>query len=93
MSEAQKAPKHSERDDDLQTATEEGTVSAGETGSAPEVRLSNAEVIIGEIPDAHEPTRLLWTARCSDSDHDLLGQFGTREEAIRAKDEHLSIAH
>jgi hypothetical protein len=32
-----------------------------------------AEVIIGEIPDAEDSTKLLWTARCDDADHDLLG--------------------
>ena len=51
------------------------------------------DVIIGEVPAADDPTVLLWTARCSDLDHDLLGKFETRADAEQARDDHLRVAH
>jgi hypothetical protein len=71
------------------------TLSAGEEGAATDAPSTSArvEVIIGEIPVADEPTRLRWTARCSDSDHDLLGDFETRQEAEQAGDQHVQSAH
>jgi hypothetical protein len=70
-------------------------VSAGETGAATDAASSSGaiDVIIGEIPAADDPTVLLWTARCSEPDHDLLGTFETRAEAERAGDDHLRVAH
>ncbi len=52
-----------------------------------------AEVIIGEIPDAEDSTKLLWTARCDDADHDLLGTFETRDQAEAARTTHLQSEH
>lgn len=51
------------------------------------------EVIIGEIPDARDSTKMLWTARCQDADHDLLGTFDTRDQAEAAGTKHLQSAH
>jgi hypothetical protein len=74
---------------------EDETFSAGETGAADSGSpcFSGAEVVIGEIPAADEPTTMLWTARCSEPAHDLLGHFGTRDEAESARTEHLRTAH
>jgi hypothetical protein len=71
------------------------TLSAGEEGAATDAPSASGrvEVIVGEIPVADDPTRLRWTVRCSDSDHDLLGDFETRQEAERARDDHLQSAH
>jgi len=76
-------------------AEQEETFSAGETGAAEGVvgGPSATEVVIGEIPAADEPTTMLWTARCSEPTHDLLGHFGTRDEAETARTEHLRTAH
>jgi hypothetical protein len=72
----------------------EETVSAGEIGAADDDGGSfTGEVVIGEIPAADEPTIMLWTARCSEPAHDLLGHFATREEAETARAEHLETAH
>jgi hypothetical protein len=78
-----------------QQAVREGTVSAGEVGTADGGAKANSgsEVVIGEIPAADEPTTMLWTARCSEPSHDLLGHFGTREDAENARAEHLAAAH
>ena len=50
-------------------------------------------VVVGEIPAAHDPTTMLWTARCEDTEHDLLGHFATRDEAEAARREHLLREH
>lgn len=89
---------HSDPGDESATAAEEGTLSAGEAGDAVDSSLLDqtqheTEVIIGEIPDAHDPVRLLWTARCSFAGHDLLGHFDTRAEAEQAGVEHLQRMH
>jgi hypothetical protein len=65
------------------------TVSAGETGEATDASAAGAEIVIGEIPAADDPTTMLWTARCTEADHDLLGHFGTRQEAEDAGTRHL----
>src|ERR1035441_330621 len=51
------------------------------------------EIIVGEIPDADDLTRWLWTARCTVPTHGLLGTFATREAAESAKQRHLLVAH
>ena len=48
---------------------------------------------MGEIPDADDLTRWLWTARCTVPTHGLLGTFATREAAESAKQRHLLVAH
>jgi hypothetical protein len=50
-------------------------------------------VIVGEIPAADDPTIMLWTARCSDPTHDLLGHFASRAEAEDIKIQHLDAEH
>ena len=83
-------------DDDLATAAKEGSLSAGEGGDAAdghEAGTRDADVIIGEIPDARDTTILRWTARCTDPDHDLLGSFDSEEAAREAKAAHLSASH
>ena len=47
------------------------------------------EVIIGEIPDAHDLSVMLWTARCTLPAHGLLGTFESREDAERLRERHL----
>lgn len=84
--------------DDLATAAEEGSISAGEAGRAVDADNSRAsrsgvEVIIGEIPDANDISVMRWTARCSDSEHDLLGYYDSEQEARQAKEEHLASQH
>jgi hypothetical protein len=79
-------------------AAREVSISAGQGGKAAEVEISTAggtkaEVIIGKIPDTHDLAKLLWTVRCSDPDHGLLGHFDTQETAIAAKDDHLASQH
>ena len=39
------------------------------------------DVIVGEIPDAHNLAHMLWTARCTVPSHGLLGTFENREMA------------
>jgi hypothetical protein len=75
------------------TSDQGETLSAGETGDAKEVSSARAEIIIGEIPAADDPTTLLWTARCTVSAHDLLGHFDTRPEAEDAGARHLESLH
>jgi hypothetical protein len=69
-------------------------ISAGESGQAAEGGGRDAavapEVIIGEIPDEHDITKMLWTARCSL--HGLLGSVETREGAELLRERHL-LAH
>ena len=89
---------HCDPGDESATAAEEGTLSVGEAGDAVDSSQSDqtqhdTEVIIGEIPDAHDPIRLLWTARCSFAGHDLLGHFYTRAEAELAGVDHLQRMH
>ena len=84
--------------DDLETAAEEGSISAGEGGraadaSASSTSQSDVEVIIGEIPDADDISVMRWTARCSDPEHELLGHFDSAQEARHAKEEHLASQH
>ena len=84
--------------DDLVTAAEEGSISAGEAGCATGAHDSSRsdtdrEVIIGEIPDTHDISVMRWTARCSDGEHDLLGYFDSEQEARQAKEEHLASRH
>jgi hypothetical protein len=69
-----------------------GTQSAGEGGAAADA-ASAAEVIVGEIPLADDPTSLVWTVRCSDPGHDLLGQFETHDAAQQMRLDHLKSAH
>jgi hypothetical protein len=66
---------------------------AGEAGEAADACAIGAEVIIGEIPAADDPTTLLWTARCTEPDHDLLGHFDTRPEAEGAVARHRESHH
>ena len=75
------------------TPQDDRTLSAGEEGAAADHTGGGNEVVIGEIPAADEPTTMVWTARCSDATHDLLGHFSTREDAERARQEHLESAH
>jgi hypothetical protein len=84
----------SEGTDGFKDAAEEDTISAGETGEA--VAIGDAaqdagleEVIVGEIPDASDITRLRWTARCANPAHGLLGTFDCQEQAEQAKEHHL----
>lgn len=75
------------------TEEQEETLSAGETGEAAEASPAGAEIIIGEIPAADDPATMLWTARCTDADHDLLGYFDTPPEAEDAGTRHLASYH
>ncbi len=75
------------------TEEQEKTLSAGETGEAAAASAAGAEIIIGEIPAADDPTTMLWTARCTNADHDLLGHFDTRPEAEDAATRHLESHH
>jgi hypothetical protein len=75
------------------TPEQDKTLSAGETGEATEVAAGGAEIIIGEIPAAEDPTTMLWTARCTETTHDLLGHFDTRSEAEDAGSHHLESQH
>ncbi len=75
------------------TPEQEHTSSAGETGEAEGAPTDRTEIIIGEIPAADEPTIMLWTARCTDSAHDLLGHFDSRPEAEEAGQRHLASHH
>ena len=97
VSEIERDLAHSDPGDESATDAEEGTLSAGEAADAVDSSLLDqhhgTEVIIGEIPDAHDPIRLLWTARCSFAGHDLLGHFDTRAEAEQAGVEHLQRMH
>jgi hypothetical protein len=93
----QQKPVQESPDGEMQGEQEE-TFSAGEAGEAGAADgvtggLSRTEVVIGEIPAADEPTTMLWTARCSEPTHDLLGHFGTRDEAETTRTEHLRTAH
>jgi hypothetical protein len=74
------------------------TFSAGEMGEAVDADgaaqdAGLAEVTIGEIPDAHNLSHMLWTARCTVASHGLLGTFETQEEAEDAKRAHLLRHH
>ena len=84
-------------DDDLTMAAAEGSISAGEGGDAADVSSADsrndAEVIIGKIPDPNDLSVMLWTARCSDPDHDLLGHFDSEKGACEAKGSHLASEH
>ena len=75
------------------TPEQNKTFSAGETGEAIEVSSAEAEIVIGEIPAADDPTTMLWTARCTEATHDLLGRFDTRSEAEDAGASHLESHH
>jgi hypothetical protein len=74
------------------------TFSAGETGEAVDADdaaqdAGLVDVVVGEIPDAHNLTRMLWTARCTVPSHGLLGTFGNQEMAENAKRQHLLVVH
>jgi hypothetical protein len=74
------------------------TFSAGEVGAAVDgdgaaQDAGLAEVSIGEIPDAHNLSHMLWTARCTVPAHGLLGTFERQEEAENAKRAHLLRRH
>jgi hypothetical protein len=74
------------------------TVSAGETGAAadasePATEPDGSEVVVGEIPDATDLTRMLWTARCTYSRHGLLGTYPDQEAAEAARQQHLLVEH
>jgi hypothetical protein len=75
------------------TEAQDETLSAGETGEATDASAGGAEIIIGEIPAADDPTTMLWTARCTEEDHDILGHFDTRPEAEDAGGRHLESQH
>jgi hypothetical protein len=68
---------------------------AGETGQAVDAGVDAGlpQVIVGEIPDADDPSQMLWTARCTLPRHGLLGTFAERAEAETAKEQHLLVAH
>jgi hypothetical protein len=74
------------------------TFSAGEVGEAVDADgaaedAGLTEVIIGEIPDAHNVAHMLWTARCTVPSHGLLGTFESREESENAERAHLLTVH
>ncbi len=69
----------------------EPTASAGESGAATSVPESGFEVVVGEIPDAEDLTRMLWTARCTV--HGLLGTYPDRVIAEAAREQHLVDEH
>jgi hypothetical protein len=84
--------------EDLGGDTPTATVSAGELGAAVDgdgaaQDVGLAEVIVGEIPDAHNLSHMLWTARCTVPAHGLLGTFESQEEAETAKRTHLLTVH
>lgn len=79
--------------EDIEHGEGDRTLSAGEVGSAEGVGGGPYEVIIGEIPAADEPTKMLWTARCREPSHDLLGHFSSRNDAETARVQHLESAH
>ncbi len=69
------------------TETEPGTEPDAETAK------QRIEVVVGEIPSPHDIAHMLWTARCSEPEHDLLGHFESREEAEQARTQHLKAHH
>jgi hypothetical protein len=75
------------------TDPDSDTASAGETGQAEGDTGHRTEVIVGEVPAADDPSIMLWTARCTDPSHDLLGRFATRDEAEDVKTQHLDAEH
>jgi|ERR1022692_3299809 hypothetical protein len=92
------AKRTTESSDDVSEAMAEGSLSAGETGAALDAGSASedagrAQVIVGEIPDEDDLTKMLWTARCTFPPHGLLGKFGTREQAEQKKKEHLLARH
>ena len=98
MSEMPESSQLPNGDADAGTALSQDSFSLGETGEAvdtagPSTDAGQAEVIVGEIPDAHELTRLVWTARCTFPPHGLLGTFPDREGAEQKKREHLLVKH
>jgi hypothetical protein len=82
-------------EEDVRSALRQGTVSAAEHGQVPESGATHGscDVIVGELPAAEDPSVMVWTARCTDDDHGLLGHFQTREEAEDAKAHHLHADH
>jgi hypothetical protein len=74
------------------------TLSAGEVGPAGDspkavADTDQVEVIVGEIPDAGDPTHMLWTARCGSTGHGLLGTFPQRAWAEDCRTQHLLEEH
>ena len=91
-------PTHGFANETLDDPVQPGLASAGEGGQAtsdvpsPQTGVG-ADIIIGEIPDAHDLSHMRWTARCSDASHDLVGYYDSRTEAEQAGGEHLSAQH
>jgi hypothetical protein len=84
--------------DQSETEGSDEAVSAGELGQAvnansPAGDMGQADVVIGEIPEADDPTQLVWTARCTFPPHGQLGSFDTQKLAERAKTSHLLVKH
>jgi hypothetical protein len=84
--------------EELRRTGGEGTFSAGEVGEAVDGDGAGedaglGDVIIGEIPDAHNLAHMLWTARCTVPSHGLLGTFENQEMAENAKRTHLLLVH
>jgi hypothetical protein len=74
------------------------TVSAGEMGQAADATSAGedaglGEVIVGEIPDPHDLSHMLWTARCTIPAHGLLGTFEEQQQAESARHAHLLGQH
>lgn len=79
-----------EYEEDKADGNGDRTFSAGEVGDASlggAGDIAGVEAIVGEIPDEHDLSRMLWTARCSQ--HGLLGTVDTREEAELLRVSHL----
>jgi hypothetical protein len=83
----------------MDDAPTDQTFSAGEAGSAVDEagRTTDGrrliDVVVGEIPDPERLAHMLWTARCEDAAHDLLGTFDHRAEAEECRQQHLLHAH
>jgi hypothetical protein len=70
----------------------DGTFSAGERGTAIE-DADSVDVVVGEIPDPEDLSRMLWTARCDCAEHGLLGTFEDRAQAQECRELHLVREH
>jgi hypothetical protein len=81
--------------DDVSEVASGGSDSAGEFGEAESgaTDAGQPEVIVGEIPDVHDTTKMLWTATCLLPSHGLLGTVDSQMEAERLKDSHLLSEH
>src|SRR5665213_1453473 len=74
---------------------ETASPAAGEKGTADDSAFDAGlgEVIVGEIPDADDLTRMVWTARCTIPAHGLLGTFESPAKAENARRQHLLMMH